>query len=92
MSRCQNETLIKTCEECVALQDPYCAWSLRKGQCLSGVIEKHIHEKEQSNNEESEVMFVQDIQNGSPSLCPIRKEIDLNKTKLIENNGKYSFL
>ena len=90
MSRCQNETLIKTCEECVALQDPYCAWSLTKGQCLSGVIKKHTHEKDQSDKEGYNDMFVQDIQNGSQTVCPIRKEKELDEVKLIVNKGKYS--
>ena len=35
MSRCQNDTLINSCEECVALQDPSCVWDLTKQKCIS---------------------------------------------------------
>lgn len=33
LSRCS--LLAKSCGVCIALQDPYCAWSKRDGQCVS---------------------------------------------------------
>ena len=33
LARCS--LLAKSCGVCVALQDPYCAWSARDGQCVS---------------------------------------------------------
>ena len=33
LSRCS--LIARSCGVCVALQDPYCAWSIREGQCVS---------------------------------------------------------
>ena len=33
LARCS--LLAKSCGVCIALQDPYCAWSVRDGQCVS---------------------------------------------------------
>ncbi len=33
ISRCS--IVAKSCGVCVALQDPYCAWSVKTGQCAS---------------------------------------------------------
>ena len=33
LSRCS--LIARSCGVCVALQDPYCAWSVREGQCVS---------------------------------------------------------
>ena len=33
LSRCS--LVARSCGVCVALQDPYCAWSVREGQCVS---------------------------------------------------------
>ena len=50
----------RTCVECVALQDPYCAWSVREDTC-SGA---------QSWSKGSQSDFLQSVHTGRHSECP----------------------
>ena len=88
ISRCQNETLINTCADCVALQDPSCAWSLLHQKCLHRNTDNHhdhdsdinvkFQENENGQNTDFETQWIQDIQYGSKNKCPVlelREEI-----------------
>lgn len=49
--------------ECVALQDPYCAWDKLKGKCKA-YGDPNWHE---------ETLFYQNIATGQHAACPISK-------------------
>ncbi|CAG0897781.1 unnamed protein product [Darwinula stevensoni] len=54
--------LVKTCSDCVKLQDPYCAWdTMDKGHCT---------EVANGSNEIKLFRYVQDIRSGNSSQCP----------------------
>ncbi len=48
-----------TCGDCVALQDPYCAWDLGKGSCVA------------HNDQRFQGTFIQDLEHGYHAGCPI---------------------
>ncbi len=48
-----------TCAECVALQDPYCAWEVRSARCSSGDWTKNMAGA-----------FLQSVATGAHSKCP----------------------
>jgi semaphorin 6 len=55
--RCEKA---KSCNDCVALQDPYCAWDVREQRC----------EGAQSWAKGSQAAFLQSIPTGRHSSCP----------------------
>lgn len=70
MSRCQNNILINSCEECVALQDPSCVWHLPKQKCISRDNLENFHKEENDKQD----IYVQDVKKGSNKECPIQKK------------------
>ena len=56
VQRCDRAT---SCEECVALQDPYCAWDVRSLRCSSGDWTANMAES-----------FIQSIEQGVHAFCP----------------------
>ena len=89
MSRCKNATHIRTCQECIALQDPYCSWSITQQKCLYGIEMKNIlKEKNENNgNNHGKEVYVQDVRSGSQTVCPIRKDEKIDKIEVNETNG-----
>lgn len=62
LHRCNSER-ITSCSECVALQDPYCAWDKLAGKCRShGAPRWH-----------EENYFYQNVATGSHAACPSGK-------------------
>ncbi|KAK7586019.1 hypothetical protein V9T40_003895 [Parthenolecanium corni] len=59
LHRCSDRR-ITSCGECVALQDPYCAWDKTMGACRSVASSRGPDEK----------FFFQNIANGSTPFCP----------------------
>lgn len=59
LHRC-NSDKITSCSECVALQDPYCAWDKQQGKCRSQGPPRW--------NEET--FFYQSVATGQHSACP----------------------
>eukprot|EP00095_Tigriopus_kingsejongensis_P004637 maker-scaffold291_size219542-snap-gene-1.24 protein:Tk04637 transcript:maker-scaffold291_size219542-snap-gene-1.24-mRNA-1 annotation:"semaphorin-1a isoform x3" len=59
VQRCDRAS---TCEECVALQDPYCAWEIRSSRCSSGDWTKNMGSS-----------FIQSIASGSHPHCPAKR-------------------
>ena len=58
VQRCDRAT---SCEECVALQDPYCAWDIRSHRCSSGDWTANMAES-----------FIQSIEEGVHAFCPMK--------------------
>ena len=56
VQRCDRAT---SCEECVALQDPYCAWDVRSSRCGSGDWTANMASS-----------FIQSIVQGVHAFCP----------------------
>ena len=56
VQRCDRAT---SCEECVALQDPYCAWDVRSSRCGSGDWTVNMASS-----------FIQSIGQGVHAFCP----------------------
>ena len=56
VQRCDRAT---SCEECVALQDPYCAWDVRSSRCGSGDWTANMAES-----------FIQSVSQGVHAFCP----------------------
>ncbi|XP_017785148.1 PREDICTED: semaphorin-1A isoform X2 [Nicrophorus vespilloides] len=65
LHRCDSSK-ISSCSECVALQDPYCAWDKLQGKCRSHGAGRWGEEN----------YFFQSVSNGQHSACPPMK---LNK-------------
>jgi len=67
LSRCS--LVARSCGVCVALQDPYCAWSVREGQCVS---------LENSNVETLDsASFLQNVLTGRHEACGHDSSLDL---------------
>lgn len=62
LHRCNNEK-ITSCSECVALQDPYCAWDKIAGKCRSHGAPKWSEEN----------YFYSNVANGQHAACPSGK-------------------
>ena len=58
LERCN---FVKTCGDCVALQDPYCAWDLNQDSCIA--------HNQFSGNE----ALIQDLEHGYHAGCPLPK-------------------
>ncbi|XP_065211719.1 semaphorin-1A isoform X2 [Planococcus citri] len=71
LHRC-NDSRITSCSECVALQDPYCAWDKTVGSCRSVTPFKGPDEK----------FFFQNIANGVHQACPASKILDKHASNL----------
>ena len=57
LERCSK---IKTCGDCVALQDPYCAWDLNQDICMA-------------HDQFSTGALIQDLEHGYHAGCPLPK-------------------
>lgn len=62
LHRCNNEK-ITSCGECVALQDPYCAWDKIAGKCRSHGAPRWM----------DETYFYQNVATGQHATCPPEK-------------------
>lgn len=62
LHRCDSNK-ISSCSECVALQDPYCAWDKVQGKCRSFGNGKWGEEN----------LFYQSVANGQHTACPLPK-------------------
>ncbi|XP_065166880.1 semaphorin-1A isoform X2 [Atheta coriaria] len=62
LHRCDSSK-ISSCSECVALQDPYCAWDKLQGKCRS----------HGANRWGEESFFFQSVSTGQHSACPPMK-------------------
>ncbi|XP_037911810.1 semaphorin-1A isoform X2 [Hermetia illucens] len=62
LHRC-NSDKITSCSECVALQDPYCAWDKIAGKCRSHGAPRWLEEN----------YFYQNVQTGQHAACPSGK-------------------
>jgi semaphorin 6 len=60
LDRCSSSS-VKTCSDCVALQDPYCAWDLQSSVCRT-------HHDRTSLDRSS---LIQDLNHGYHAGCPI---------------------
>ena len=95
--RCKNNTAIATCESCLALQDPFCAWSLISSKCVSINVDRDIFEGQRQaahgtlyhahHSREESKYLLQDIQQGSAAKCPRAAE---NRSKSSSMNKKMS--
>ena len=63
LHRCSSSAQALTCEECVALRDPYCAWSLGRELCVS-----HADETERGD-------LLQNVDVGLHERCPPRIQV-----------------
>jgi hypothetical protein len=90
ISRCQNKTSVSTCEDCVGLQDPYCAWSSTDQKCVYADAYQYgrntnINPGEAQNNQryrlQHQTQLIQDIGEGTKSKCPRPKKSYINVTK-----------
>jgi len=57
-------SVAQTCDDCMALQDPYCVWNLASSKCIAH------GELLQSNLDE----LMQDVSRGFNSECPIAEK------------------
>ncbi len=62
LHRCNNDK-ITSCSECVALQDPYCAWDKIAGKCRSHGAPRWLEEN----------YYYQNVQTGQHAACPSSK-------------------
>ncbi|KAL9927449.1 LOW QUALITY PROTEIN: semaphorin 1a [Glossina fuscipes fuscipes] len=62
LHRCHNDK-ITSCSECVALQDPYCAWDKIAGKCRSHGAPRWLEEN----------YFYQNVATGQHAACPSGK-------------------
>ena len=62
LHRCSSSPQALTCDECVALRDPYCAWSLGKELCVS-------HAEEEGSD------LLQNVDLGLHERCPPRIQV-----------------
>ena len=53
--------LVDNCGDCVALQDPYCAWDIQQNACLA-----HLHQSTSNT-------MIQDLEHGYHTGCPLPK-------------------
>ena len=65
LHRCSSSPQALTCDECVALRDPYCAWSPGKELCVS-----HAEEGEEDRSN-----LLQNVDLGLHEQCPPRIQI-----------------
>ncbi|CAH1640347.1 unnamed protein product [Spodoptera littoralis] len=65
LHRCSSDK-ISSCSECVALQDPYCAWDKQAGRCraFSHGVSRWLDENS----------FYQSVSTGSHAACPHSKD------------------
>ena len=98
ISRCQNKTSVRTCEDCIGLQDPYCAWSSTDQKCIYAKAYQYggnsnINSGEAQNNQwnllQHQKQLIQDIGEGIKSKCPRPKIPYGNVTKETVIERKY---
>ena len=64
LHRCHSHKIL-SCGECVALQDPYCAWDKVEGKCRALVGP--------AANDANEARFLQSVATGAHASCPPSK-------------------
>ena len=67
LHRCSSSPQALTCDECVALRDPYCAWSLGRELCVSHV-EDGVEDEERPD-------LLQNVDLGLHERCPPRIQV-----------------
>ena len=76
LHRCSSSPQALTCDECVALSDPYCAWSPSKELCVS-----HAEEEERSD-------LLQNVDLGLHEQCPPRIQVIIRGESVRDNVGR----
>lgn len=76
LHRC-NSGKITSCSECVALQDPYCAWDKIAGKCRSHGAPRWLEE----------TYFYQNVATGQHAACPSSK-ISSKDANAVEQKGQ----
>ena len=69
LSRC-GAVQVQTCRACVALQDPYCRWSLRRRRCV------HLHPEQDVGS------VAQDVLTGRHAACDAEADVTGKATSL----------
>ena len=67
LHRCSSSPQALTCDECVALRDPYCAWSLGRELCVSHA-EDGVEDGERPD-------LLQNVDLGLHERCPPRIQV-----------------
>lgn len=67
LQRCSSHSMPKSCGDCVALQDPYCAWDQSTKQCVEhSIVSNDIFAPFSSNNDN----LIQQLETGFHTACP----------------------
>ena len=69
LQRCSTHSMPKSCGDCVALQDPYCAWDQSRQQCVEHStvsLEADIFGSFPSSNDN----LIQQLETGFHTECP----------------------
>ena len=77
VQRCDRAT---NCADCVALQDPYCAWDVRASRCSSGDWTSNM-----ANG------FLQAVVAGKDSQCKISATQKASKEEAISSNSAFLY-
>ena len=76
LHRCNSEK-ITSCSECVALQDPYCAWDKIAGRCRSHGAPRWLEEN----------YFYQNVATGQHAACPSGSKMSTKNANAGEQKG-----
>lgn len=76
LHRCNSEK-ITSCSECVALQDPYCAWDKIQGKCRSHGTPRWLEEN----------YYYQSVATGQHAACPSGKFASSRDANMGEQKG-----
>ena len=83
LQRCSTHSMPKSCGDCVALQDPYCAWDQNRQQCVehSTVFsDANIFGPFSSDNNN----LIQQLETGFHTACPPPDVFHIDAGKEIE--------
>jgi hypothetical protein len=70
LQRCNSHSITKSCGDCVALQDPYCAWDQYKGECVehSTVVASDVDFSSSFSSDSGNL--IQQLDTGFHTACP----------------------
>jgi semaphorin 6 len=69
LQRCKSRSLSKSCGDCVALQDPYCAWDQVKEECVEhSTISRLVDISNPFSNDNGNL--IQQLETGFHTACP----------------------
>ena len=89
LQRCSSHSGTKSCGDCVALQDPYCAWDQDKDECVEHSTVSGYYDAFSSNNDN----LVQQLETGFHTSCPPPDVYGFGQGKIISPRKKHnSFL